>query len=438
MAKTLFNSHQPKPRISVIGIGYVGLPLAIALATHYTVIAYDINVNRIRDLRNGIDSTHEYSSYQLHNCVNVIFTSTKSDIASSDIYIITVPTPVDNANKPNLSPLVSATSLVAGYLSKGNTVIYESTVYPGVTEDICVPILEKISGLAFNTDFYCGYSPERINPADKEHTLDNVIKIVSGSNDHSLNLIDDLYRSVVSAGTFRASSIRVAEAAKVIENAQRDLNIAFVNELSLIFSRIGIDTDEVLKAASTKWNFISLKPGLVGGHCIGVDPYYLAYKAEEIGYHPELILAGRRINDGMASHIVSTLFKQMSANMQSIAGSTIGILGVTFKDNCPDTRNSKVFDIIKILHDWGASTLVADPLANPDAVFDEHNVRIVEINSDFKVDALIVAVKHDQYCAFMPSDLRALTKLSNPVLFDVKSIYPVDILENEGFTVVRL
>jgi UDP-N-acetyl-D-galactosamine dehydrogenase len=425
-------------KIAIIGLGYVGLPLAVEFGRICHVIGYDINKSRIDELRVGIDSTLEVESEKLSKVINLEFSYDIKTLQSCDVYIVTVPTPIDSANRPDLRPLIKASETVGKVLSKGAVVIYESTVYPGCTEEVCVPVLEKMSGLKFNTDFSCGYSPERIVPGDKVHTLTSIKKITSGSNPETAQFIDELYASIVSAGTWRASSIRVAEAAKVIENSQRDLNIAFVNELSIIFDKLCIDTIEVLEAAGSKWNFLPFRPGLVGGHCIGVDPYYLTHKAEEVGYHPEVILGGRRINDSMASYIAKRMIKKMIANGIDVSQSTVGILGLTFKDNCPDIRNSKVVDLIEELREWGVKVVVSDPWANPAEVENEYGIKLATIDLNNKVDSLIVAVAHDQFKKLQPQWLRSVCIAKFPVLGDIKAIYNSDDMAAAGFSLFRL
>ena len=425
---------QPKSRIGVIGLGYVGLPLAVEFAKRYKVIGYDISSARISELRSGIDKTLEISPDNLDKVLTpdcstatgLYCTNETEPLASCNFFIITVPTPVDKNKRPDLRPLLSASYTVGEVLKKGDIVVYESTVYPGVTEDECVPVLEKTSGLRFNVDFFAGYSPERINPGDKEHTVALIRKITSGSTPESAELIDQLYRSVISAGTYKAVSIKVAEAAKVIENSQRDINIAFVNELAMIFNRLGIDTQEVLNAASTKWNFLNFKPGLVGGHCIGVDPYYLAQKAQEIGYHPEIILAGRRVNDGMGGYVADQLVKRMLTKGTSIAESQVLILGFTFKENCPDVRNTKVIDIIKRLREYQINVCIHDPLADSNQV--KHEYGEVCENGESKArkyDAILLAVAHEQ---FKTLDIASMSK-PNTVVYDIKSVLPDSMVD---------
>lgn len=392
-------------KIAIIGLGYVGLPLAVEFARKLPVIGFDINEGRIKELQSGKDSTLEVDDADLQ-AVNVatpggagLYCSNKlEDIADCNYYIVTVPTPVDKYNRPDLTPLYKASETVGKVLSKGDIVVYESTVYPGVTEDECVPVLERVSGLTYNTDFYCGYSPERINPGDKNHTVTKIKKVTSGSNEEVTQLVDELYRNVIVAGTHKAASIKVAEAAKVIENAQRDINIAFVNELAKIFNRMGIDTTDVLEAAGTKWNFLPFKPGLVGGHCIGVDPYYLAQKAQEVGYHPEIILAGRRLNDSMGGYIANEVVKEMIKRDVPVKGSNMLVLGITFKENCPDVRNTRVVDIISELQSYDVNLTVYDPWANPDEVMHEYGVSTTtRLPEKGTFNAVVLAVAHKEF-----------------------------------------
>lgn len=425
--------------IAIIGLGYVGLPLAVAFGKKCRVIGYDINPDRIAELTKGFDKTLEVEANDLKASVGLAFTNNETTLAKACIFIVTVPTPVDKANRPNLAPLEDASTTVGKALGPGGIVIYESTVYPGATEEICVPILEKVSGLTFNQDFFVGYSPERINPGDKVHRLQNVVKITSGSTPETSKLIDDLYREIIIAGTHQVKSIRVAEAAKIIENTQRDLNIAFINELAVIFNHMGIDTNEVLDAASTKWNFLQFKPGLVGGHCIGVDPYYLTHKAQELGYQPQVILAGRRINDGMSRYAAQNMIRLMLGNGMNVAKATIGILGITFKENCPDVRNSKVIDLILELKSWGLRVEVMDPWANEDEVSDEYGIRLSQISSINLVDSIVVAVGHDKFRNYDARQLRAMCiKQPRPVIGDLKALYNREELEDQGFSVYRL
>lgn len=419
--------NKNKIKIAVIGLGYVGLPLARLLATKYLVIGFDIDQNRISELRSAIDNTLEVPKETLksvlidnpHNKDKGLWCSFKTnDIIDSNHYIITVPTPVDKNNHPDLTPLYKASQVVGEVLVKGDIVIYESTVFPGATEEECVPILEKASGLKFNKDFYVGYSPERINPGDKEHTIDKILKVTSGSTPEIGKIVDALYGSVITAGTHLAPSIRVAEAAKVIENSQRDINIAFVNELAKIFNLMHIDTQDVLKAASTKWNFLPFKPGLVGGHCIGVDPYYLAQKAQDLGYHPEIILAGRRLNDSMGEYIATQMVKLMIKKGIKINGASVLILGITFKENCPDVRNTKIIDIIKALEDYNIKITVYDPYANPVVVMNEYGINSLKILPSKTFDGVILGVAHKE---FIDLNLDPLKK-NLSVVYDVKGI----------------
>jgi len=395
-------------KIAVIGLGYVGLPLARLFATRYPVIGYDINPARVSELMSGHDHTLEVEDHMLRNTLvaspplkaterGLYCSCHMEDIRDCTFYIVTVPTPVDQNNRPDLTPLKKASETVGNVISKGDIVIYESTVYPGATEEVCIPVIEKISGLKFNEDFFAGYSPERINPGDKEHTIEKIIKVTSGSTPETGLIVNELYASVITAGTFMASTIRIAEAAKVIENAQRDINIAFVNELKKIFDRMGMDTNAVLEAAGTKWNFLPFKPGLVGGHCIGVDPYYLAQKAQEYGYHSEIILAGRRMNDSMGEYVASEVIKKMIRQGIQVKGAHILVLGITFKENCPDVRNTKVVDIVCGLKEYAAHVTIFDPLANPEEVKHEYGLDILTQMPEGKFDAAIVAVAHKEF-----------------------------------------
>lgn len=423
--------------IAIIGLGYVGLPLAVEFGKLRSVIGFDINHRRIAELQSGIDNTLECSSEHLQAAQHLRYSCSPDDLRTCQIFIVTVPTPVDHVNRPDMTPLVKASRTVGEVLKRDDIVIYESTVYPGATEEICVPILEKTSRLKFNHDFYCGYSPERINPGDKVNTLTTIKKITSGSTPVVADEVDALYSSIIKAGTWKASSIKVAEAAKVIENTQRDLNIAFVNELSVIFERIGIDTLEVLEAAGSKWNFLPFTPGMVGGHCIGVDPYYLTHKAEELGYHPQVILAGRRINDNMARYAARNVVKRMLRNGVDVSRSTVGVMGITFKENCPDIRNSKVSDLITELQQWGANVVVTDPWAKCDEVRQEYGIELGVIDKDHPVDALVVAVGHQQYRKMTPQQLRSLCRSDKPVLADIKSLYNRHDATAAGFIVFR-
>jgi UDP-N-acetyl-D-galactosamine dehydrogenase len=420
-------------------LGYVGLPLAVEFGKKYSVIGFDVNEIRIRELKSGVDRTLEVNNSELGLASHLIYTANSSDLGDAQIFIVTVPTPIDGANRPDLSPLIKASQTVGNVLKKGDIVIYESTVYPGCTEEICVPILEKISGLKFNTDFFCGYSPERINPGDKVNTLTKIKKITSGSNQVIAKEVNDLYASIITAGTYPAASMKVAEAAKVIENSQRDLNIAFVNELSVIFERLGIDTLDVLEAAGSKWNFLPFRPGMVGGHCIGVDPYYLTHKAEVLGYHPEVILAGRRINDNMARYAASAIVKRMLRNGIKVAGGTVGVMGLTFKENCPDIRNSKVADLVKELQEWGVKVIVNDPWADASEVQREYGISLSDISAVNPVDSLVVAVGHEEFRGLSPEKLKSYcTTLHQPVIGDLKSLFDQHELSRVGFTVFRL
>ena len=426
-------------KIAIIGLGYVGLPLAVEFAKKFKVTGYDISSSRIDQLKHGHDSTLEVLEKDLLLVQNNLkFTSKIEEIKDCKIYIITVPTPIDKANRPDLNSLIEASKNVGNVLSKNDIVIYESTVYPGVTEDFCVPKLEKQSGLKFNQDFFCGYSPERINPGDKVNTLTKIKKITSGSTPEIAGEIDRLYKKIITAGTYKASSIKVAEAAKVIENTQRDLNIALVNELSVIFGRLGIDTLDVLEAAESKWNFLPFRPGLVGGHCIGVDPYYLTHAAEQVRYNPQVILSGRRINDNMAFYLVKKVIQKMIANGIDLKKCTVGVMGITFKENCPDIRNSKILDIIDELKNWRIKVIIDDPWANPQELKNTHGINIETINSKNQVDALIVAVGHNEYRSKSAEELLSYCKGSNPVIADVKSIYKKKDLTDKGFSVFRL
>jgi UDP-N-acetyl-D-galactosamine dehydrogenase len=413
-------------KIAVIGLGYVGLPLASLFATKYAVVGFDINASRVAELKSGTDATLEIESdalgkvlvNQLGRGSGLYCTTDVNEIADCRYYIVTVPTPVDKNNRPDLTPLYKSSETVAKVLKKGDIVIYESTVYPGVTEEECVPVLERVSGLQFNIDFFVGYSPERINPGDKQHTVDKILKVTSGSTAEAARKINELYQSVISAGTYLAPSIKVAEAAKVIENSQRDINIAFVNELAKIFNLMDIDTHQVLEAAATKWNFLPFKPGLVGGHCIGVDPYYLAQKAQELGYHPEIILAGRRLNDSMGEYVASQIVKLMIKKGISVNNASLLMLGITFKENCPDVRNTKIVDLIAALTEYGIAVTVYDPVANPVAVFKEYRLTTTDQVPNQKFDALVLGVAHSE---FLDLDLSQLQNDAS-VIYDVKGV----------------
>ena len=410
-------------RIGIVGLGYVGLPLAVEFGKQFPTIGLDINAARIRELQVGHDSTLEVAAEELRQANHLRYTDRTEDLAACNVYIVTVPTPVDGYKRPDFSPLIGASTTVGRLLKPGDVVIYESTVYPGATEEICVPILERESGLRFNADFFAGYSPERINPGDKDHRVTSILKVTSGSTPAAAAFVDALYRRIITAGTHRASSIRVAEAAKVIENTQRDVNIALVNELALLFERLGIDTEEVLLAAGTKWNFLPFRPGLVGGHCIGVDPYYLTHKAQQIGHHPEMILAGRRINDGMGAYVVQRVVKLMNQRRIAVMDAKILVLGLTFKENCPDLRNTRVVDIVREFGDYHACVDVYDPWVDPQEARHEYGIDpVAELKSGY-YDAIILAVGHRQFREMGAEGIRAAGK-PNAVLFDVKYLLP--------------
>ena len=411
-------------KIAVIGLGYVGLPLAVEFAKKFPVVGFDISAPRITELRQGKDSSLEVEAEELA-AVTMKFTDRLEDTRDCNIYIVTVPTPIDAYKNPDLGPLIAASRAVGGVIDKGDIVIYESTVYPGATEDDCIPVIEQVSGLKFNEDFFAGYSPERINPGDREHRVTTIKKVTSGSTPEIADFVDALYSSIIVAGTHKASSIKVAEAAKVIENTQRDVNIALINELSLIFSKLGIDTEEVLKAAGTKWNFLPFRPGLVGGHCIGVDPYYLTHKAQAIGYHPAMILAGRRINDGMGSHVASSVVKLMLKSGLSVKGGRVLIMGLTFKENCPDLRNTKVIDIIDEMKTYGMQVDVWDPWVNADEVRLEYGIDVTGTPVEGTYDAVILAVSHREFQEMGVERIRAFGK-ANHVLYEVKYLLPAD------------
>ncbi len=420
-------------KIAIIGLGYVGLPLSVAFAEKYKVIGFDVNNQRVKDLNDGHDSTLEIENQMLNSVLDIdnsrnlgLFITTDMDfLKDCNIYIITVPTPTDKHNRPVLTPMIRASETIAAFLKKDDIVIYESTVYPGVTEDEMVPVLERVSGLKHNVDFYCGYSPERINPGDKEHTVTKILKVTSGSTPEIATVVDNLYKSIITAGTHKAPSIKVAEASKVIENSQRDINIAFVNELSKIFNLIGIDTNDVLEAAGTKWNFLKFKPGLVGGHCIGVDPYYLAQKAQEVGYHPEIILAGRRLNDSMGKHVATEVVKLMLRKEVKVIDSKVLLLGFTFKEDCPDVRNTRVIDIYKELVNFDIKVDVYDPWVDPIEVKHEYDIEIVKKLPDGPFAAVILAVAHKE---FLSLDVRSFAP--NGIVYDVKGILPKEIIDS--------
>jgi UDP-N-acetyl-D-galactosamine dehydrogenase len=414
--------------IGIIGLGYVGLPLAVEFGKKYNTVGFDINTERIKELRSFFDRTLEVDKENLQASTKLSYSSDIDILKGCNFFIVTVPTPVDKYNKPDLTPLIKASETVGKALKNGDIVVYESTVYPGATEESCVPVLEKISGLVFNRDFYCGYSPERINPGDKEHTVSKILKVTSGSTPQIAEEVDALYRSVITAGTFKASSIKVAEAAKVIENSQRDINIAFVNELAKIFNLLNIDTNEVLEAAGTKWNFLKFKPGLVGGHCIGVDPYYLAQKAQEVGYHPEIILAGRRLNDSIGSYVADETMKLLVKKQINVKDANILIMGITFKENCPDVRNTKVVDIINELKTYHVNVTILDPWAEKHSVEEEYGLKIVnslEESAIKQFDGIILAVAHKE---FLEIDIASLKKPQS-VIFDVKGVVPRNIVD---------
>ena len=410
-------------RIGVVGLGYVGLPLAVEFGKHFQTVGFDVNPARVEQLRKGRDRTLEVTRAELRSAQQLTFTTELQRLRRCQVFIVTVPTPIDGYKRPDLTPLVSATESVGRVLSRGAVVIYESTVYPGCTEEVCVPILERLSGLKFNRDFFAGYSPERINPGDKEHRLTTICKVTSGSTPEVADFVDQLYATIVTAGTHKTSSIRVAEAAKVIENTQRDVNIALINELALIFNRLGIDTEEVLNAAGSKWNFLPFRPGLVGGHCIGVDPYYLTHKAQEIGYHPEMILAGRRLNDNMALHVAGQITQLMAAKRIHVKGARVLVLGITFKENCPDIRNSKVADVVRELQKQGARVDIYDPWASAAECRHEYGMKLVSALRAGHYDAAVVAVAHRQFRDLGARGVRRLCRRKH-VVYDIKHVFP--------------
>ncbi|MNW47974.1 UDP-N-acetyl-D-glucosamine 6-dehydrogenase [compost metagenome] len=421
-------------KIGVVGLGYVGLPLAVAFARKADVIGYDASLDKVNKYKSGIDVTGDVGDEIIRDC-GVLFTADADQLQGVHCFIVAVPTPVQSGNVPDLQFVQSASRVVAGKLTKGSVVIYESTVYPGVTEEVCIPILEAESGLRCGQDFKVGYSPERINPGDKVHRLENIVKIVSGNDEEALGLVSSIYELIIEAGVYRAESIRVAEAAKVIENAQRDINIAFMNELSMLFHEMNIDTNAVLRAAGTKWNFLNFKPGLVGGHCIGIDPYYLTYKAEDTGYHSKIILAGRHINDGMgkfiAQHIVKTLVRQQI----DFKSAGIGILGLSFKEDCPDIRNSKVIDIVRELQDYGISPLIADPLVDSAQAYHEYGIELSELSDMRNLNVVVVAVAHEQFVSMTVSDFDGMYQSNqSKMMFDIKGAYPKSQYESQGYT----
>ncbi len=416
-------------KIAVIGLGYVGLPLATAFGRRFPTLGFDINSKRVGELRDGHDHTLEVSEEELRNAAHLSFSDDPAALAGCNVFIVTVPTPIDEYKRPDLRPLESASRTVGRAIGKGGVAIYESTVYPGATEEVCVPIVERESGLAFNQDFYAGYSPERINPGDKQHRLETILKVTSGSTAEAADFVDALYGAIITAGTHKTSSIRVAEAAKVIENTQRDVNIALINELALIFHRLGIDTHEVLEAAGTKWNFLPFRPGLVGGHCIGVDPYYLTHKAQQIGYHPDVILAGRRINDGMGSHVARRVAKLMAQRNLQTPGANILIMGLAFKENCPDLRNTRVVDIVAELRSYNANVHIHDPWVSAKEAKHEYGLDLVAEPEAGKYDAVILAVSHREFIAIGADGIRALGK-PGAVVFDVKRVLPRDCVDD--------
>jgi UDP-N-acetyl-D-galactosamine dehydrogenase len=415
-------------KIAIIGLGYVGLPLAVEFGKKYTTVGFDIDTNRIKELSNHYDRTLEVDEAGLKSSLQLSYSADINALSDCNVFIITVPTPVDKYNKPDLTPLRKASETVGKVLSKGDIVVYESTVYPGATEEECVPVLEEVSGMKYNIDFFCGYSPERINPGDKEHTVSKILKVTSGSTPEIADVVNNLYASIITAGTFKAASIKVAEAAKVIENSQRDINIAFVNELSKIFHLLGIDTNEVLEAAGTKWNFLKFKPGLVGGHCIGVDPYYLAQKAQEVGYHPEIILAGRRLNDSIGAYVADESVKLIVKKNINVKTANVLVMGITFKENCPDVRNTKVVDIISELKNYHMNITVIDPWADKESVKHEYGLSIINSLQESaiqKFECIILAVSHKEFMEMNITDLRA----EQSIIFDVKGVLPKALVD---------
>jgi UDP-N-acetyl-D-galactosamine dehydrogenase len=412
-------------RIAIVGLGYVGLPLAVEFGKKYPTTGFDINQKRVQELQSGQDFTLEVSSEELASAQQLRYSTAISDIANCNVYIVTVPTPIDKYKQPDLTPLIKASELIGSVLKPNDIVVYESTVYPGATEEVCVPLLEKHSGLIFNRDFYAGYSPERINPGDKEHRVTNILKVTSGSTPEAADYIDQLYKSIISAGTHKASSIKVAEAAKIIENTQRDINIALINELAILFNRLGINTEEVLLAAGTKWNFLPFRPGLVGGHCIGVDPYYLTHKAQAVGYHPEVILSGRRINDNMGRYVVSQLIKSLLKKHIHVQHADVLIMGFTFKENCPDLRNTRVIDIVEELKDYDVNTHVYDPWVDSKEAQHEYGIELIAQPEFEKYDAIILAVAHNQFKQLSIEQIKQYGK-ANSVIYDLKYLFPAN------------
>ncbi|MDH5923295.1 Vi polysaccharide biosynthesis UDP-N-acetylglucosamine C-6 dehydrogenase TviB [Vibrio splendidus] len=415
------NMSVANARIAIIGLGYVGLPLAVEFGKKSPTIGFDINQVRIDELAKGRDSTLECSDNELAEATHLSYTTSLQDLKECNVYIVTVPTPIDEHKQPDLTPLIKASEALGTVISEGDVIIYESTVYPGATEEDCIPVVERVSGLKFNQDFFAGYSPERINPGDKEHRVTNILKVTSGSTPEVAEYVDQLYKSIITAGTHKASSIKVAEAAKVIENTQRDVNIALINELSIIFNKLGIDTLEVLEAAGTKWNFLPFRPGLVGGHCIGVDPYYLTHKAQTVGYHPEMILAGRRLNDGMGQYVVSQLVKKMLKKRIHVEGANVLVMGLTFKENCPDLRNTKVVDIVAELQEYNINVDIVDPWCSNDEAQHEYGLTLSEEPQQGDYDAIIMAVSHEEFKAMGVDKIRALGKPEH-VLYDLKYV----------------
>lgn len=408
-------------KIAVLGLGYVGLPLAVEFSKKFEVVGFDINQARVDELKGGTDSTLEVSKDELAEAKMLTYASNKDVLSSCNVFIVTVPTPIDRYKQPDLTPLIKVSEMLGSVIKKGDTIVYESTVYPGATEEDCIPVVERVSGLKFNEDFFAGYSPERINPGDKEHRVTNILKVTSGSTPQVAEFVDALYKSIITAGTHKASSIRVAEAAKVIENTQRDVNIALINELSIIFNKLGIDTLEVLEAAGTKWNFLPFRPGLVGGHCIGVDPYYLTHKAQAEGYHPDMILAGRRINDGMGEYVVSQLVKQMMKKRIQVDGARVLIMGLTFKENCPDLRNTKVIDIVNELKEYNITVDIVDPWCSSEEAEHEYGVSTMKTAEDGMYDGIVLAVGHQEFKNLGAEAIRKLGKQSH-VLYDLKYV----------------
>ena len=421
-------TEKPPIKIGVIGLGYVGLPLAVEFGKKYPTVGFDLNEKRIMELRGGLDSTREVDGDELSQATMLQCSSEPDLLADCTYFIVTVPTPIDSAKRPDLEPLKMASKTAGSYLKKGDIVVYESTVYPGTTEEVCVPILEEVSGLRFNQDFFCGYSPERINPGDRQHRLADIVKITSGSTPDTAEKVDELYRTIISAGTFPASSIKVAEAAKVIENTQRDVNIALINELALIFNRLGVSTREVLEAAATKWNFLPFFPGLVGGHCIGVDPYYLTHKAQEVGYHPAMILAGRRLNDEMGKYVADRVIKLMLQRKIEVSGAKILIMGLSFKENCPDLRNTKVIDIIEEFKDYGLEVEVYDPWVDSGDARLEYGIEIIPFPPEHEYDGVVLAVGHREFVNMPIAQIRSFMK-EQAILFDVKNILPSEEID---------